>query len=357
VEPFGDEYLLAYSGQEIAGTAITGSVLLVSASGEVTAEYDPVVEGMLTASAAANSDQMLFSWQDAATEGLMGRLLHRTDGWGEPFVLTDQVAEGAPAICWDGTAFVVAWGESRAAMWSRNVAADGSLTEPERLFVGDYGWPRLALGADGQMLFSYVRWLEGSRSRRIESRLAGVLGDGVDELPADDATGGMGGASPTGTGGAGAQTGGTGGAGTGGVGTGGGAAQTDGTGGTPTTGQAGAGTTTTVGTAGTVASTPSTGGTASTGTASITSEETPNETSTGDGTQTSSEESSSESAQDSSAAGAGATEGGEAPGSANRADDGCSVSNAGMRGSGLGWLSVLVAAVAWRRRYVVRVRA
>lgn len=186
VQRLGDEYLLYYSGQEIGGAAITGSVVRVSASGEITAEYEPVVEGMLTASAGGSDEQMLFSWQDGDTEGLRGRLLHRDDGWGEPFVLSDQVTEGAPAIAWDGSQFVVVWSEDRTAMWTRNVLPDGSMTEPEQLFVGDYGFPRLTTGEGEQMLLSYVRWLEFSRSRRVESRIVGPLGEGVDDAPIDD---------------------------------------------------------------------------------------------------------------------------------------------------------------------------
>jgi len=139
LEPFGNEYFLAYSGQEIGGTPIASSVLTLSAAGAVTAEYEPFTDGNPWASAGGNSDQMLVSWQDATTEGLWGRLLSKADGWGEPFVLTEQVAEGVPAICWDTEAFVVVWGEDRTALWSRDVSPDGSLSEAERLFTGDYG--------------------------------------------------------------------------------------------------------------------------------------------------------------------------------------------------------------------------
>ncbi|MBN1607631.1 MAG: hypothetical protein JW940_13420 [Polyangiaceae bacterium] len=121
----------------------------------------------------------------ANTEGLMGRLLDRTEGWAEPFVLADPVAEGVPAIAWDGTSFVVAWAEDKKAMWSRNVSPDGALSEPERLFSGDYGFVNLTPGADGQLLLGYVRWLEWARSRRVESRLVGELADGIAVLPRD----------------------------------------------------------------------------------------------------------------------------------------------------------------------------
>lgn len=190
----GDEYLLAYSGQEIEGTPITGSVLRLTGTGEVAGEYEPVTEGILTASAGSNGQQTLFSWKDEQTGALWGRLLDEADGWQDPFVLADQVAEGTPAICWDGETFVVVWGEERTAMWSRTVSADGGLTEPERLFSGDYGWPTLTLGDNGQMLLSYVHWLE--IGRRIRSRIVGELGEGIPAQPDDPGTGGEGGASP-----------------------------------------------------------------------------------------------------------------------------------------------------------------
>lgn len=181
---FGDEHLLAYSGQEAAGTPITGAVVALDGMGQVTAEYEPVLPGMLTASAGGNGEHLLFSWQDDA-QALWGRVLSKSDGWGEPFIISDQVTGDTGAIAWDGSTFVVVWPEERTAMWTRNVGTDGALSEPEQLFAGDYGWVRLTPGADGQMLLSYVRWLEWSRSRRIESRLVGDVGMGVVIDPID----------------------------------------------------------------------------------------------------------------------------------------------------------------------------
>lgn len=324
MEPLGSDYLLAYSGQEIGGTPITGSVLMVSASGTVTAEFEPVVEDTLSATAAGNGQQMLFSWQDAETEGLMGRLLDRTEGWSEPFVLADPVAEGAPAIGWDGTAFVVVWSEERSMMWARSVSPAGLLSDPERLFAGDYGYMHLTPGASGQMLLSYVRWLEWSRSRRVESRLVGELGDGIEAQTPEPETDA--GAEPEqGTGGTGAAAAGEGGAqdrtSTGGKG--GGAAATgesDAQGQTSTGGAPGstrdAGST----------SSPTTGGSASGST------ETTAQSDAGPGTTA-------------------ATGGATTAASRKSSDDGgCSVSGTGARGSGLGWVAALVGAVVLRRR-------
>ncbi len=181
---FGNEHLLAYSGQEAGGEPITGSVLTFDSEGMVTGEYEPVVEGMLSASGGASDEHFLFTWQDDS-DALWGRILTKGEGFGEPFMVSDQVTADTAAVAWDGSTFVVVWPEEREAMWTRNIGADGAMSEPERLFSGDYGWVRLTPGPEGQMLLTYVRWLEWARSRRIESRLVGALGDGVAPLPGE----------------------------------------------------------------------------------------------------------------------------------------------------------------------------
>ncbi len=184
---WGNEYLLAYSGQEADGTPITGSVLTLDGGGQVTAEYEPVVEGMLTASAGASDTHILFTWQDDS-DVLWGRILTKGGSFGEPFVVSDQITADTAAIAWNGSTFVTVWPEERTAMWTRNVSPDGGLSEPEQIFTGDYGWVRLTPGPEGQMLLSYVRWLEWSRSRRIESRIVGTLGEGVIVDPVNSGT-------------------------------------------------------------------------------------------------------------------------------------------------------------------------
>jgi hypothetical protein len=359
---------LAYSGQEIGGTPIAGSVLTLSAAGAVTAEYAPFMEGILEASAGGNSEQMLVSWQDATTQGLWGQLLSKADGWGESFVLTEQVTEGTPAICWDGAEFVVVWGEERTALWSRSVSPDGSLSEAERLFVGDYGWPHLTAGAEGRMLLSYVRWLESSRSRRIESRLVGVPGDDVDVLPPDpdpgDATGGAGATATGGTGGTGA--GGAGGTATGGsegtaLGGQGGAGQAGAAAGATSSGQGGEGATGTDGAAGSSVTDPTTAPSSTLTTAEPTGSEEPSTDVAG------------ASAAGAAAAGAAAVAKSDAAGSESEptaegdeegeteesaAEDssgssgggGCSVGSRGDQTSGPSWLALLLGGMALRRR-------
>jgi hypothetical protein len=185
---FGSDYLYAYSGQEDVGTVIPGSALLVDASGTVAQEYGPVVDGMLTATTGASEEQLLISWQDDA-EALWGRLLHKEDGFGDPFPLVPGIAEGPPAVAWDGTKFVVAYADDRMAMWTLEVSVDGTTSTPERLFDGDYGWPSLTAGPDGQMLLTYLHWHELSRTRRVESRFVGANVDivpPVEEPPAEE---------------------------------------------------------------------------------------------------------------------------------------------------------------------------
>jgi hypothetical protein len=179
---FGSNYLYAYSGQEIDGTVIGGSSLRLDAEGNVLAEYGPVVDGMLSASRGASDEWVLFSWQDE-TEALWARLLHADEGYSEPFQLVAGVTEGAPAIAWDGNQFVVVYADDRMAMWTLTGASEGAVSTAERLFDGDYGYPRLTPGPDGQMLLTYIHWGEWSRTRRVESRF---LGEGAEMLPPGD---------------------------------------------------------------------------------------------------------------------------------------------------------------------------
>lgn len=313
ISPLGNEYLLAYSGQEIAGEPITGAVLRLSGEGEVLGEYPPVVEGMLSASSGGSSEQMLYSWQDETTEGLWGRLLHRDNGWGEPFVLTDQVAWGAPAIAWDGQKFVVVWCEDRLAMWSRDVMPDGSMTEPVRLLEGDYGYPRLTRGGgrSEQLLLSYERWLEFSRSRRVESRIIGPLGEGLAVPPDDPAAGGSAG-NPAGGGSSGADppSGGS-----------GGDPQGQTSGGSGGLGAQGSGAETSGGSSGSSGSDPETAGNGPSGSGGASGAPSSGAVST---------------AADSEA----------------HSEGGCSVHAAGGRPRALGWLGLLFTAMVLRRRRV-----
>jgi hypothetical protein len=214
--PLGDEFLLAFSGQEVSGTPIAGKVMTINGQGEITAEYEPVQDGMLTAAAGTNDDAVLFSWQDDESGALWARLFSKVDGWREPFVLTDQVGWGTPAICWNGSEFVVVWSEDEVAAWARNVSANGAMTEPERLFDGNVGWPLLTPGAEGQMLLSYLSWNPIEYRRRVRSRIVGSLSEGMPDVVSSPSSGGSGptnepiGADPEGTPAGGPPAGGTG---------------------------------------------------------------------------------------------------------------------------------------------------
>ncbi len=183
--PMGQQYLYAYSGQELDGAAITGNTLRFSDDGVVLAEYGPVMDGMLTASIGAHENTALIAWQDA-NDALWARMLDQDNGFSEPFLLTDLAAEGTPAIAWQEDHFLVVFGAERKALWSLEVDRSGTATSPEPLLSGDYGWPVLATAPDGVTLLSYVKWLDGSRSRRIESRF---IGDSYPmAMPVDDNT-------------------------------------------------------------------------------------------------------------------------------------------------------------------------
>ncbi len=184
--PAGDGYLLVYSGQEIDGTPITGSVLSLSSEGQVLKDHGPVVEGMQSTTAASNGEHALFVWTSDETESLLGRLLDSDAGWSEPFEVAAAHVQSGSAVAWDGEQFAVAWPDSRQAMMGRNVAIDGTMSPPEELFLGDCVSPTLVAGDDGQLLLSYVRYGEWSRYRRVESRIIGDLGETV--LPEDGAT-------------------------------------------------------------------------------------------------------------------------------------------------------------------------
>ena len=176
----GDGYLLVYSGYDIQGEPITGSVITLSATGEELKDHGPVVPGMQSTTVASNGQQSLFAWEsnDAAT--VYGRLLDHKSGWAEPFVISDAEPEGGVAVEWEGEQFVVAWPQARSALWARTIASDGSMSSPEELIQGDFVSPRLTAGKDGQILLSYVHYREWSRTRRVESLVLGDL-----ELPTD----------------------------------------------------------------------------------------------------------------------------------------------------------------------------
>ncbi len=359
MEPLGSEYVVAYSGQEIDGTSIDGAVLVLAADGTVADEFEPVVGGIVTTSASGNGQQMLFSWKDGATEALMGRILDRGEGWGEAFRLADPAVEGAAAIAWDGAAFVVVWAADRTAMWSRTVSPDGSLGAAEPLFLGDYGWPTLTAGPEGQMLLSYVRWLESSRSRRVESRLVGDIGDavavahiGADSIgdggspsvePVEPDPAADGGADPVGSSGGSSVTTGGSTAGSGGNSTvtgGGTQLETGGTGGRigsfDSMGGVGAATSSETGNAA-----PTSSGTGGAGASTTGSTSTPDASSGATSSVVDPEAGVSET---------GATVGASTGDQPSSDEGGCSVSGAGHKGAGLGWVAALAGTLALRRR-------
>ena len=194
--PSGDGYLLVYAGQEIGGEPIVGSVLELSAEGQPVRDYGPFVDARIIPSAASNGTYTLFAWSDAET--IYGRILHQSDGYGEPFRISEGVASGGVAAGWNGERFVVVWPESRSAMWSREVDVEGLVTETTSMFDGDFISPRLTAGPDGQLLLSFQRYTEFSRSQRAELRFLGAGDDpALVDPPPVKGTGGAGGDIPT----------------------------------------------------------------------------------------------------------------------------------------------------------------
>lgn len=189
----GQGYLLVYAGQEIGGEEIVGSTLELSSEGELVKDHGPVTEERSYISAASNGSQSLFVFQGLDEESVVGRLLDHESGYGDPFQISQAQAIRGEAVGWGGDRFLVAWPEQDAAMWAREVTVDGQISEAEELFAGDVISPRLTPGPDGQLLLSYLRYIEGLRTVRVTSRLMGV-GDAPPVVepvePVDTGTGG-----------------------------------------------------------------------------------------------------------------------------------------------------------------------
>jgi MYXO-CTERM domain-containing protein len=190
----GQGYLLFYAGQEIGGEEIVGSTLELSSEGELVKDHGPVTEDRVYVSAASNGSQTLFVFRGLDAESVVGRLLDHQSGYGEVFQISQEQAIRGEAVGWGGDRFLVAWPEQDAAMWAREVTIDGQISEAEELFPGDVVSPRLTPGPDGQLLLSYLRYIEGLRSVRVTSRLMGVGDTPPVVEPVEPVDGGTGGA-------------------------------------------------------------------------------------------------------------------------------------------------------------------
>jgi hypothetical protein len=186
----GQDFLITYSGQtQDTGAPVNGKVVRVSATGQKLAELDPPAAGNPYYTIASNPDgAVVFGWNDSETGELWFRILNG-DSWADTALLTAASSQEAPAFVWDGKQFTSVWVESRTALWTRAMSANGTLGEETIVVDGDHGWPRLVMGPGPEMLLTSVHWELFSRTRRIESRFAGPDGITLPVRPAEgDAT-------------------------------------------------------------------------------------------------------------------------------------------------------------------------
>jgi hypothetical protein len=187
----GQDFLLVYSGQTVeTGAPIDGKMVRYSASGEKLGELESPSAGNAYYAMSANPDgAVVFGWNDYATKQLWFRML-MGDTWADASLLTAQPSEEVPTFAWNGDHFVSVWVESRKALWTRDVALDGSLGEESIALVGDHTTPKLTLGPGPELLLTSIHWEMFSRTRRVESRFVVPNGAPLPAQPGDDVTDG-----------------------------------------------------------------------------------------------------------------------------------------------------------------------
>lgn len=170
-----DGYLLGYvnGGTQLVSISAAGTV-----GSSVQLSSDPA-----SVSGATNGTQTLVVWAPSQNSVVYGQLFADGALVGEPLLLANNGSGFAASVTWDGTSFWVAWDSPDYQLYTRRVGADGTIGEQYALAVPENSGPVLSSDGNGQMLLSYLHWLEQAQSRRVQSRLMGrgadiVLGNG-----------------------------------------------------------------------------------------------------------------------------------------------------------------------------------
>ena len=191
----GSGYLVSYSK---AGTRLVS----VSGAGQVgtSIELSPNVSFV---NGATGANTTLVTWTDTSDTQVRARFFAAGAFLGETLVLAESSAGDSPALSWDGSGYFAIWETAQHHLEGRAIASDGALGPVTTLVDEECFGPVSASNQRGQLLVSYVKYDETSRSRRIVSRVVGdrgAGGAGSGESGSSSAGSASGGAGPIGDG-------------------------------------------------------------------------------------------------------------------------------------------------------------
>jgi hypothetical protein len=168
----GSNVFAAGSGYVVTFGGPGSQLLPVSADGVPSAPIQLSTE-LAHPKVATNGEHSLIVWAGIDTQTVYAHRFEAGALVGSPIVLAEQNGK-YPSVAWDGTGYYVAWDlEGYTAIQGRSVAVDGTLGDVTVLAETEVSGATLASDGEGQLLLSYIRWLEGAQTRRVTSRLLG----------------------------------------------------------------------------------------------------------------------------------------------------------------------------------------
>ena len=205
----GGGYLVSYSK---AGTRLVS----VSATGQL-GTSEQLSTSISFVSGATGGNTTLVTWTDTSDAQVRARFVNAGALSGATLVLSESSAGYNAALSWDGSGYFAIWETPEHHLAGRNIAADGTLGPVTALVDEECYGPVSASNQQGQVLVSYIKYGESSRTRRIASRLIGamVADGGAGAAGSSGAVGAAGGTATSGAAGSNGSAAGSGGTGSG----------------------------------------------------------------------------------------------------------------------------------------------